>query len=121
MVGEVPYGKVPEMLAIADVVLVPFPGNEVSRAASPLKLFEGMAMGKAIVASEVDGIKDVILNQESGVLVKPSDIAAWVEAIADLLNNPSMARRIGGNARRIVKGKYDWKLLAERYEKNFYI
>lgn len=121
IVGEVPYRKVPEMLAIADVVLVPFPDNEVSRAASPLKLFEGMAMGKATVASEVDGIKDVILNQESGVLVKPSDIAAWVEAITDLLNNPSMARRIGGNARRIVKGKYDWKLLAERYEKNFYV
>jgi len=120
MVGEVPYGKVPEMLAIADVVLVPFPGNEVSRAASPLKLFEGMAMGKAIVASEVDGIKDVILNQESGVLVEPSDIRAWVEAIIGFLNNPSVARKMGENARQIAKGRYDWKLLAERYEKNFY-
>jgi len=56
-VGEVAYEKVPEMLAVADVVLVPFPNNEVSRAASPLKLFEGMSMGKAIVASCVYVIK----------------------------------------------------------------
>jgi len=105
VLGEVSYEKVPEILAIADVVLVPFPDTEVSRAASPLKLFEGMAMGKAIVASEVDGIKEIISNQENGVLVNPNDIAEWIKAVTILLTNISMAKRIGENARQTVKEK----------------
>ena len=119
VLGEVSYEKVPEILVIADVVLVPFPDTEVSRAASPLKLFEGMAMGKAIVASEVDGIKEIISNQENGVLVNPNDIAEWIKAVTSLLTNISMAKRIGENARQTVKEKYDWELLAKKYEKIF--
>jgi len=119
VLGEVSYEKVPEILVIADVVLVPFPDTEVSRAASPLKLFEGMAMGKAIVASEVDGIKEIISNQENGVLVNPNDIAEWIKAVTILLTNISMAKRIGENARQTVKEKYDWELLAKKYEKIF--
>ncbi|MDH5754027.1 MAG: glycosyltransferase family 4 protein [Candidatus Bathyarchaeota archaeon] len=119
VLGEVSYEKVPEILVIADVVLVPFPDTEVSRAASPLKLFEGMAMGKAIVASEVDGIKEVISNQENGVLVNPNNIAEWIKAVTSLLSDSSMAKRIGENARQTVKEKYDWELLAKKYEKSF--
>lgn len=119
VLGEVPYEKVPEILMIADVVLVPFPDTEVSRAASPLKLFEGMAMGKPIVASEVDGIKEVISNQENGVLVNPNDITEWIKAVTSLLSDSSMAKRIGENARQTVKEKYDWELLAKKYEKIF--
>lgn len=119
VLGEVPFEKVPEILVIADVVLVPFPDTEVSRAASPLKLFEGMAMGKAIVASEVDGIKEVISNQENGVLVNPNDIAEWTKAVTSLLSDISMAKRIGENARQTVKEKYDWESLAKKYEKIF--
>lgn len=119
VLGEVPFEKVPEILVIADVVLIPFPDNEVSRAASPLKLFEGMAMGKAIVASEVDGIKEVIYNQENGVLVNANDITEWIKAVTNLLSDSSMAKRIGENARQTVKEKYDWELLAKKYEKIF--
>jgi glycosyltransferase involved in cell wall biosynthesis len=115
--GEVAYEKVPKMLAVADVVLVPFPDNEVSRAASPLKLFEGMAMGKAIVASRVDGIEEVLSQRENGVLVSPSDIAEWNNAVTELLSNSSMARRLGGSARIEVEERYDWEKLAAEYER----
>jgi len=119
LMKEVPYERVPEILEVADVILVPFPDNEVSRSASPLKLFEGMAMSKVVVASEVDGIKEVISNGENGVLVNPNNIAGWVKAILNLLSDDSLARKIGENARRTVEEKYDWELLANRYEKVF--
>jgi glycosyltransferase involved in cell wall biosynthesis len=115
--GEVTYEKVPEILAVADVVLVPFPDNEVSRAASPLKLFEAMAMGKAVVASKVDGIEEVISDRENGLLVNPDNITKWIETVKDLLNDNSVARRIGETARLTLEQKYDWKLLAEDYQK----
>jgi glycosyltransferase involved in cell wall biosynthesis len=116
-VGRVAYEEVPKMLAVADVVLVPFPDNEVSRAASPLKLFEGMAMGKAIVASDVDGIKEVLSHRENGMLVGPSDIAEWNKAVTELLNDGSMATRLGENARILAKERYDWGRLAAKYER----
>lgn len=118
-VGEVPYEKVPETLEVADVVLVPFPDNEVSRAASPLKLFEGMAMRKVVLASRVDGINEVVSHNENGVLVDTNNVTDWVEAILNILNDPSLASEIGKNARRTVEEKYDWELLASRYEKVF--
>lgn len=117
--GEVAYEKVPEILAVADVVLVPFPDNEVSRAASPLKLFEAMAMGKAVVASKLDGIEEVISNRENGLLVNPDNITKWIEAVKGLLNDNSEARRIGETARLTLQQKYDWKSLAEGYQKVF--
>jgi len=117
--GEVAYEKVPEILAVADVVLVPFPDNEVSRAASPLKLFEAMAMGKAVVASKVDGIEEVISNRENGLLVNPDNITKWIEAVKGLLNDNSEARRMGETARLTLQQKYDWKSLAEGYQKVF--
>jgi len=117
--GEVTYEKVPEVLAVADVVLVPFPDNEVSRAASPLKLFEAMAMGKAVVASKVDGIEEVISDRENGLLVNPDNITEWIEAVKGLLNDNSTARRVGKTARLSLEHKYDWKLLAEDYQKVF--
>lgn len=116
-VGRVVYEKVPEMLAVANVILVPFPDNEVSRAASPLKLFEGMSMGKAIVASRVNGIQEVISHQENGILVNPSNIAEWDKTVTELLNNGSMMRRIGAKARIAAIKKYDWEKLAEKCEK----
>jgi glycosyltransferase involved in cell wall biosynthesis len=115
--GDVQYGKVPGVLAVADVVLVPFPDNEVSRAASPLKLFEAMAMGKAVVASKVDGIEEVICDRENGLLVDPDNITEWIEAVKGLLNDNSAARRMGDVARLSLEHKYDWKLLAEDYQK----
>jgi glycosyltransferase involved in cell wall biosynthesis len=116
-VGEVAYEEMPKMLASADVVLVPFPDNEVSRAASPLKLFEGMAMGKAIVASSVDGIREVLSHRESGMLVNPGDVTEWNRAVTELLNDGSMATRLGKNARTLARQRYDWGALALEYER----
>jgi glycosyltransferase involved in cell wall biosynthesis len=50
LLGEVSYEEIPSILKSADVILIPFPNNEVSHAASPLKLFEGMSMQKPVIA-----------------------------------------------------------------------
>ena len=115
--GEVPYQDVPRLLMAADIILVPFPSNEVSHAASPLKLFEAMAMQKPIVASRVRGIEEVVADNESGMLVDPDNLDEWYEAVSALLNSESFARKLGENARRVAKEKYDWNRLSRQYEK----
>jgi len=114
--GEVPYKDVPKLLMAADIILVPFPNNEVSHAVSPLKLFEAMAMQKPIVASRVSGIEEVVAENKSVVLVDPDNLGDWHKAISGLLGSEPLARKLGEKARRVVKEKYDWNCLSKQYE-----
>ncbi len=114
--GEMSPEKIPSVLAVADVVLIPFPNNEVSHAASPLKLFEGMSMQKPLVASRVSGIQDVILDGENGFLADPDNPDEWIKKLEAILNSEALAARIGENARRTVEERFDWDLLAKQYE-----
>jgi glycosyltransferase involved in cell wall biosynthesis len=115
IIDEVPHYEMPKMIAVADVVLVPFPENEVSHAASPLKLFEGMAMGKAVIASRVSGIQEVVQSGYNGFLVDPNNPKDWCEAIETVLNCKSLQMESSKNAIESVK-KYDWNVLAAMFE-----
>lgn len=114
-ISELPHHEVPKIIAIADVVLVPFPENEVSHAASPLKLFEGMAMGKPVIASRVSGIQEVVKSGYNGFLVDPNNPKDWCEAIETVLNCRSLQLKSSRNALESVR-KYDWNVLADLFE-----
>jgi glycosyltransferase involved in cell wall biosynthesis len=114
--GEIKYEKVPALLAIADAILIPFPKNEVSHAASPLKLFEGMAMQKPVIASKVAGVEEVVTDGENGFLADSDSIEGWLEKIGVILDSEEKAKQVGENARRTVLEKFDWEYLARQYE-----
>jgi glycosyltransferase involved in cell wall biosynthesis len=98
--GYVAHDAIPEWLAAADVVVAPYPPLPEELWFSPLKLFEYMAAGKAIVASAAGQIAEVIQHGHNGLLVRPGDVAQLAEAILDLLNDPGERQRLGHNARR---------------------
>ena len=114
--GETPHEKIPSILAISDVVLIPFPNNEVSHAASPLKLFEGMAMQKPVIASRLSGIQEVVLDGENGFLADPDSPDEWIEKLETVLSSDELAARTGENARRTVEKRFDWNMLAKQCE-----
>jgi spore coat protein SA len=107
---------VPTVLAVADVILIPFPNNEVSHAASPLKLFEGMSMQKPVIASKVSGIEEVISDGQNGFLADPENLEEWIIKLETVLASETLAARVGQNAKRTVEKRFDWTLLAKRYE-----
>jgi glycosyltransferase involved in cell wall biosynthesis len=115
LLGEVPYEKIPQLLAAAEVVLIPFPNNEVSHAASPLKLFEAMAMRKTVIASRVSGVEQVIADGENGFLVDPDNVREWAEKLEFVLRSEATVMKIGDRARRTVEEKFDWAHLAEQF------
>lgn len=114
--GEMPHEKVPTVLAAADLILIPFPNDDVSHAASPLKLFEGMSMQKPIIASRVSGIQDVIRDGENGFLADPDNPEEWMKKIEIVLDSKELAARMGENAKRTIETTYDWNLLTKRCE-----
>ncbi len=76
---------------------------------------ETAAYGRAIVAAGIEGIRDVVVPDETGIVVPPSDAAAFVDAIVRLLAEPTLAERIGRAAHEHAARALDWGAIAERY------
>ncbi len=106
--GYVPYAEVPAQLREAAVALLPLPDEPVARYfTSPLKLFDYMAAGVPIVASDLPAIREVLRHGENALLAAPGDAAAFAGAIRFLLGDPDYARRLGERARADVRA-YSW-------------
>ena len=82
--------------------------------ASPLKLFEYMAAGRAIVASDLPAWSDVVAHGETALLLPPDDVAAWSEAIDRLLSDSDLRERLGEIARNQALEQHTWDVRAAR-------
>ena len=107
--GNLDRGAVASALAAADVVAVP---SVVDRAGNvdglPNVLLEAMAAGRAVVASRVAGIPDVIDDGRNGILVPPEDAAALAAALRRLAGDAALRQRLGSAARRDVVERLSW-------------
>lgn len=113
---ETEQKELPKIMRIADVMIVPFPKSDVSEAASPIKLFEAMAMKKTVVASRVAGIEEVMTDGLNGLLVEPTDSVGWVDRICRALDSAEKSNKIGRRALDTVRENYQWQQLAEKLE-----
>ena len=107
-VGKVPHELVSLFIGLADVVVAPYPRMEIPFWGSPMKIFEYMAAGKPIVASNAGEIGEIIKDHETGLLVEPGDIPATAEAILYLLRNSKVANGLGIGARQAITQQYTW-------------
>jgi glycosyltransferase involved in cell wall biosynthesis len=114
--GLVPQAKIPEILAAVDVAVIPYPRLPKDMWFSPLKLYEYMAAGKAIVASASGQIVEVIQDGINGLLVKPGDVVEIAQAITRLLKNPAELDCLGKNARRQAVDRHSWNGYIRRLE-----
>ncbi|MFN2595929.1 MAG: glycosyltransferase family 4 protein [Pyrinomonadaceae bacterium] len=112
--GRVAHADVPAYLLAADVLVAPFTadgrdvaGKLIAPYASPIKLFEYMAAGRALVASRVGAIPEVVRHEENGLLVAPGSVRELADAIARLLGDTAHAARLGAAARRDAR-RYTW-------------
>jgi glycosyltransferase involved in cell wall biosynthesis len=112
-VGFKPPLEVRRYIALADAVLVPYPHTKAANYVSPLKIFEGLALGKPVIASDLLGIRDVVLDHYNGILVDQHP-ESWVEAIREVARDKSTADDLSRNALATVS-KYDWGTLSMRF------
>lgn len=114
-VGHVAPSKAPLYLRAFDVCAMPHPpAAQFSSYTSPLKLFEYMAAGRAIVASDLPAWADVVAHEETALLLPPDDVAAWAAAIERLKDDGDLRRRLGEKARESALAHYTWSARAER-------
>lgn len=72
----------------------------------PRSIMEAMALGKPVIASDVGGISDIVVNNKTGIIVEPGNTAAFYKAILSLMNNPSRMEQFGAQARSLIVNEY---------------
>jgi glycosyltransferase involved in cell wall biosynthesis len=114
LTGFIDNVQLPQYQAAADVLLMPYGeriagsgGGNSAEIASPMKMFEYMAAGRAIISSDLPVIHEV-LNEKTAVFCPPNELSAWTEALVSLKNDKSKREELGKRAQSAVQ-KYTWR------------
>jgi glycosyltransferase involved in cell wall biosynthesis len=114
--GAVEHDRVPALLDACDILIAPHvplaDGSEFF--GSPTKIFEYMAMGKAIVASRLGQIGEVLSHEETALLVEPGNVNELAAAIARVAGSSELRARLGANAREAAVENHTWDHNARR-------
>lgn len=123
--GRRPYGEIASIVGNSIASLIPMPSVAHGRAnnapsrdhretgLAPLKLFESMACGVPVVASDLPGLAEVVSAAGCGVLVEPGNPTAIAQAIATLAKSPDLAKAMGDKGRESAVREHSWKSRAD--------
>jgi len=116
LTGMIPQQESPKYLSCCDIFLSPHVRNSDGSKffGSPTKLFEYMALGKAIIASDIEQLSDILKHKKTAYLVKSGDSHALAKAIQDVLIDDNLRVELGLNARKEALEKYTWEKHVER-------
>ncbi|KKT57895.1 MAG: Glycosyl transferase group 1 [Candidatus Giovannonibacteria bacterium GW2011_GWC2_44_9] len=114
LIGHKPYAEIPYYLKAADVLVLPNKkGSKISEEhTSPLKLFEYMASGRPIVASDLPSLREILTEKEA-LFFRSNDAADLVRAIKEILQDPTRAEQLAKNALQKVQN-HTWSNRAHR-------
>jgi glycosyltransferase involved in cell wall biosynthesis len=98
-------------LADCNGVLAPLLWNDrnVVQGCCPLKILEGMAAGRPVIASDLEVVRELGRHEEHLLLTRPGSVDVIAEAIVRLRGDPALAATLSSNARRLVQERYTWE------------
>jgi glycosyltransferase involved in cell wall biosynthesis len=124
MTGFVENSRLPLYQAAADVLLMPYgrsisasSGQDIAEVINPMKMFDYMAAGRAILSADLPVIHEV-LNEGNAVFCEPGDVNSWKRKLGELLSDEPRRRALGAQARKDVGG-YTWAARAKRALEGF--
>jgi len=115
LLGRVPHDQIGAYYSVIDVFICPRRSMRITELVTPLKPLEAMAMGKAVLASNVGGHKELIEDGKTGLLFAADDGRDLIERASRLAGEPGLRQRLGHAARRYVVEERSWSHLVPRY------
>jgi phosphatidylinositol alpha-mannosyltransferase len=107
----VPALSYPSLLASCDVFVLPSLSESW-----PISLAEALSMEKPAVATDVGGVKEIVHDNETGLIVKPGDVIALSNAIVQLLEDKNLSKQLGKTGRKFIVDNFDWARLTNKFE-----
>ena len=119
--GFLPPSEVRRFMLSFDVVLAPFQkyvsvhggGGNIGQWTSPLKLFEYMAVGKAIICSDLPVLREVLDHEKTAMMVTPESPDEWIVSLERLRDNKALRKKLGQAAQSVFSAKYTWQARAK--------
>jgi len=113
MTGFIPNQQLPLYQAACDILVMPYgkkisgsSGGDIARVINPMKMFDYMASGRAIIASEIPVFHEV-LSEQTALFCPPDDSQAWGNAIRQLAKNKALREKLAHNASQLSQ-QYSW-------------
>jgi glycosyltransferase involved in cell wall biosynthesis len=122
LMGFVEPNGVIDVMRAMDILLMPYQENvsigdkrsDTSRYMSPMKMFEYMACGVPIIASDLPSVREVLINEHNCLLATPNDVDCWSACITRLLDDDTLAQRIGHTAHIEYRSAHNWNSRAAK-------
>ena len=110
--GAVPHAELPAVLRAADLFLLTTEPPE----SFGIVLIEAMACGLPAIATDYPGVRAVVDDGETGLLVGRGDVAAVAAALGELAGDPERRRELGERGRAKALAEWSWPSLLERMD-----
>jgi glycosyltransferase involved in cell wall biosynthesis len=113
--GHLSRAEVLRYYSILDICPFPRKDAPVCHLVPPLKPYEAMAMEKAVVVSNVEALREMVQEGETGLICRADEVESLAACIARLMENPQLRRQLGKRGRIWALAQRDWKTLGRRY------
>jgi glycosyltransferase involved in cell wall biosynthesis len=114
MPGRIPHNEVCAYYSLMDICPFPRLPLPVCEMVSPIKPLEAFAMSKAVVASDVGGMREMMFHEHNALVFKKGDQQALAGALERLLSSPELRKKLGGQAREWVLAERTWEATAQK-------
>ena len=115
--GAVPHADVAAHLALIDVFVVPRTAEVTCQLVTPLKPYEAMAAGRAVVVSRTEALSEMVIEGETGHTFAPEDADDLAAVAERLLGDPVARAALGERGRAWVRRERSWESNAARYRR----
>ena len=112
--GRVPHAKIPLYINCCDVVVVPKTSTNRVTGMSPLKLYEYLSCGKAVISSNIDGLTEVVREADCGLIFEADDALDLSLKIEQAYQNSHLLEKMGERGRTHVRANYTWQATASK-------
>lgn len=110
--GNIIHQNIPGIVRQFDIALAPYAKLDHPFYFSPLKLFEYMAAGTAVVAAKIGQVEEIVNDGENGFLYSPADLDEMFNCCQKILSNPHLKQSISNNAQQLIREKHTWDHVA---------
>ncbi len=106
--GKIPHENIPKVIATSELLLLPSLLEGL-----PLVGLEALACETPVIATDVGGTSEIIIEGKTGAVVPPHNVAQFIQKTDELLENDEMRKKFGKNGRNLVKKYYAWDRIAD--------
>lgn len=118
--GRVPHAEIGRYISLFDIAPFPRLPLPVCELISPIKPFESMAMGKAVVSSSVAALTEIVDDGKTGLVFEKGSSEAFAAVLGKLLDSPELRAELGKAAREWVLAERDWSQITSIVEETYH-